>query len=1092
MRTGPFFEYRINTPWLLHMKSPVPCILFFSGHKTAIFTFKIQPFFMKKYFLFLSVLLCYSQLSAQTLPYPGYWQQEVAYNIKASLDDKTDIIDGSETLTYKNNSPDPLDFVYFHLYNNAQTKGSYLEDLYQNNNLVVKFGKYQSKGLGTSVSSMTIDGQELKTELDNTILKVYLPKSLNTGESVTFKIQFKTYFDAGSIRNRMKQFNAWGFKHYDVVHWYPRISVYDRKQGWDTDQHMDHEFYGDFGTFDVSFTLPNHYIADATGTLVNREQVLPDDLRSKLDIKNFKNKPWNEKPSTIVASDGTTKTWVFTAKNVHDFALTTDPTYRIGEAEWDGIKCYAFVQEPHAAHWQNAASYTAKVIQVNSEDFGRYAYPKITVADAQDGMEYPMLTLDGGFDPDYRDLFVHEISHNWFFGMIGSNETYRAALDEGFTQFMGTWTYEKIDGRQRIRYKYKSKYVERFSEPDYVRNSEVYDGYMGDAARGVETNINVHSDMYNGAIRHGGGYRHVYMKTATMLYNLQYVLGDQLFQEAMQHYVKQWTFAHPYFEDFRNSIIQYTHVDLNWFFDEWMETSKTIDYGIKSVRKGKEKDEYKIKFKRYGMQMPIDFSVIGKNDSIYSFHIPNNWFVKKTSATVLPRWIGWDKVKPTYTATVKIPSGVYDVLIDSSTRIADVNMLDNEKKFSIKYRFDSKIYNTADWTRYELFARPDIWYNGYDGVKLGINLNGHYMNYRHIVDAAIWFNMGMGQAYLDRYDFVRPSEYDLISYRLSYRTATDKFMKGSTVYLSAKALDGLRAYVAGFDRKDLSGKNKVYFYFKSMYRKDYDAIAYLLLPKEWEPNALNNTLNIGLEHTYRYKTGSGNIHVGLRSTALMSDYNYQALNATVINRTKLGKLNLNTRVVAQYGTGTNWAKESSLFLAGANPEEMMENKYTRSQGFFDPYWAKIGIQPNYFHYGGGLNLRGSAGYLAPQLTSKGTTVNTYSGQTGAAVNTELEFSGLFKIKKTNWITNTFKLVTYAFGDAGLINYNLPTETVLKMSDIRVDAGLGCAFTIKKFGVLQTVNPLTIRFDFPFFLNRKPPTEKDFVQYRFICSINRAF
>lgn len=1040
------------------------------------------------------LLFTFSKLvSAQhTLPYEGYWQQGVDYSITASLDDKTDIIDGKETLIYKNNSPDDLPFVYFHLYNNAQTKGSYLEDLYKNNHLKVRFGKYASEGLGTVVSSMKANDQELKTELDNTVLKVFLPKPLKPGESITFTIAFKTYFDSGSIRNRMKLFNAWGYKHYDVVHWYPRISVYDRKQGWDTDQHMDHEFYGDFGTFDVSFTLPNNYIAEATGELVNREEVLPADLRAKLDISNFTKKPWNEKPSVILAPNGTTKTWHFSAKNVHDFALTTDPTYRIGEAEWNGIKCYAFVQEPHAAGWADAASYTAKIIRVNSEDFGMYAYPKITVADAQDGMEYPMLTLDGGFYPDYKDLIAHEVGHNWFFGMVGSNETYRAALDEGFTQFLTSWTYQRIDGKQRIRFKYKSNYVERFTEPDYIRNTEVYNGYMSEAARGIETNINVHSDMYNGAIRHGGGYRQVYSKTATMLYNLQYVLGDSLFLSAMKHYVEQWKFAHPYFEDFRNSIIQYTHVDLNWFFDEWMETSKTIDYAIASVKKGKEADEYKIKFRRYGMQMPIDFSVIGNNDSIYSFHIPNNWFVKQTTAKVLPRWIGWDKVKQTYTASVKIPSGVYDVLIDSSTRLADVNMLNNEKKFPVKYRFDSRIYNPADWTRYELFARPDIWYNGYDGIKLGVHMNSHYMNYKHIIDANVWFNTGIGQLYLDRYKNVSSVSFDVLSYRVNYRTATDKFMRGSSVYLSAKSLDGLQAYVLGFDRKDISGRNRVYLFFKSMYRKDFNDLPYLLNPLEWQINALNNTLNTGIEHTYSYPGGSGNINLGMRSTALMSDYNFQTISMNTINRTRVGKLNLNTRVFLQYGTGTNWASESSLFLAGANPEELMENKYTRSQGFFDPYWAKIGIQTNYFQQGGGLNLRGYAGYVAPQETSDGKIVYTYKGQTGAAINAELEFSNLFRLRKPGWLLNTFKVVTYLFGDVGLINYNKPADDVLKMSDVRADAGLGVAFTIKKFAMLQTVNPLTIRFDFPFFLNKIPPSEKGYIQYRFVVGVNRAF
>ena len=344
-------------------------------------------------------------------PYDGYWQQDVQYKINASIDDKTDIIDGAVELTYWNNSPDELSFVYFHLYSNAQAKNSYLSDLYQNNGVKVKYGKYQEKGLGTNVSKITSNGVDLKMEQDNTVLKAYLPQALKSGESITFKIDFKTYFDNGSIRNRMKLFNAWGYKHYDVVHWYPRISVYDRKQGWDTDQHLDHEFYGDFGTYDVAFTLPNNYILDATGTLVNRSEVMPDDLRAKLDIKNFKSKPWNEKPSVIIEPNGTNKTWKFHAENVHDFALTADPTYRIGEAEWNGIKCISLAQEPHAANWQNAAEYAAKVIRVNSTDFGMYGYPKMIVADAQDGMEYPMLTLDGGFDPSYRDLLAHEISH---------------------------------------------------------------------------------------------------------------------------------------------------------------------------------------------------------------------------------------------------------------------------------------------------------------------------------------------------------------------------------------------------------------------------------------------------------------------------------------------------------------------------------------------------------------------------------------------------------------------------------------------------------------------------------------------------------
>ena len=137
-------------------------------------------------------------------------------------------------------------------------------------------------------------------------------------------------------------------------------------------------------------------------------------------------------------------------------------------------------------------------------------------------------------------------------------------------------------------------------------------------------------------------------------------------------------------------------------------------------------------------------------------------------------------------------------------------------------------------------------------------------------------------------------------------------------------------------------------------------------------------------------------------------------------------------------------------------------------------------------------MRGYSGYLAPQVQSDGSLVNTYKGQTGAAINAELEFDGIVKIKKQSWLTRTFKLTTYLFGDGGLINYNSVNEPVLKMSDVRVDAGLGLALTIKKFGVLQTVEPLTIRFDMPFFLNHPPASDMGFVQYRFVVGVSRAF
>lgn len=1020
-------------------------------------------------------------------PVPGYWQQDVNYEIKARLNDTTGIIDASEKLTYWNNSPNELKYVFFHLYQNAFQPDSYLDNLQKNNRIKPKYGKYESQGLGTKVEKISINGVEVKTELDNTILKVYLSQPLKSGDSLTFDIQFKTFFDTGSTRRRMKTFNVSQFKHFDGVLWYPRICVYDNKFGWVTDQHLNREFYGDFGAFNVELTLANHYIVEATGTLLNASVVLPDSLRKKLDIKNFAKKPYGSPPSVIIKSDGSYKTWKYYAENVHDFAFTADPTYRIGEAEWNGIKCIAVAQETHAGTWQNAAEYTAKIIRTYSEDIGMYAYPKMVVADAMDGMEYPMLTLDSGYDPQYRPLLCHEIGHNWFYGMVGSNETYRAFMDEGFTQFLTVWSLNKLEGIYDTLLPSRSKYVRHFTTLSTFKNKRMDYPYFSDAIQGKDGFLNTHSDYFNGALGQGGGYHQVYSKTGTMLYNLQYVLGDSLFLSSMQQYFQQWKMCHPYPEDFRNSIIHFTKVDLNWFFDQWLETDKRIDYGIQRVKKNENENEYTITFiRKERMQMPVDFQVKAKDGKQYDFHIPNTWFVKKTDATVLPKWTGWDKLNPTYEARVIIPEGISDVVIDTTNRLADINMLNNRYKFPLSLALDARIVNYPDRTKYELKARPDIWYNGFDGMKAGIHMNGSYMNYNHVFDLSIWFNSGLWQQ-----NYVRDSrsyKFDDLSYRFNYKIPLDKINKNASFYVNAKHLDGLNSAITGIDKN--IEKTRFYLYVKTMYRPNASSQEYLLYQDEWDIKKYNNTITMGLDHSYSYTRGKGRIEMNLRSNALGSDYNYNYFNLKVVNNNVLGKFDFNTRTFLQFGMGTSIPKESALYLAGANPEEMMENKYTRSRGFVDNTWLGYDITTNHFQQGGGLNLRGYAGYLAPHENKNGTISMTYKGLSGASVSAELGFDRFLPIKPKitkNWL----KIHTYLFADGGMINSNDPGGRLV-LADFRADAGLGTAFTIKKFGALQQIKPLTIRIDFPLFLSATPAVDPDYFKMRWVVGVNRTF
>ncbi len=1044
-------------------------------------------------------------------PHAAYWQQDVAYTIDAGIDETTHIITAKEQLVYTNNSPDTLRFVFFHLFQNAFIKDAYTHRLEKANGVIPRLGSYEAQGYGTLVDNLTADGRPVKTELDNTILKVYLPQPLQPSGSVVFKMDFETFFDRGGTRRRMQMYDAWGFMHYNGCQWFPKICVYDAKFGWDTHQHLGKEFYGDFGSFDITLDFAANYIVEATGVLQNREEALPDALRQQLDLKNFATKKWNEPPSVIIPYDkAQRKKWHYKAENVHDFAFTADPSYRIGTVYQDGVECVAIAQEPHASGWQNGAALVAATIRTFSEHFGTYHYPKMVAADANDGMEYPMITMDGGREPGYRGLLVHEIGHNWFYGMVGSNETYRAALDEGFTQFLTSEGLRYIDGDTFVESAPTGKWRQRFAEPRLTRDVRVYNSYIYSAATGQDHQLNTHSDDFDGALGHGGGYGLVYYKTATMLYNLQYVLGDSLFSRAMQHYFNQWKFAHPYFDDFRNSIINYTKADLNWFFDQWLETTKPLDYGIKSIRKIRGTDSFEIGLSRRGaMQMPIDFTVTTRQGNKQNYYIPNTWFEKATTATVLPRWIGWGKLNTVYKARIAVPEGIRSVQIDTSLRLADRNMLNNSRGINkIVTRLDGGTNPVPDWKHYRLYLRPDIWYNAIDGVKAGIHFEGAQMNTFFKMEGTVWFNSQLGRWDMFRHSYGpnRYSHYAPINYTFSFATPVSRNLTQLRAALDSRLLDGLWFHKAGL-HWDISNNDRLSISAQTLYRTNGSSLNYLLYYYEWSSldNRKNNSLNIAYTHTYNYTRGGGQVILSARTPFISDYFNYNYAQVEALNTHVLGRLLLRTRLFARYGVGDRMPRESSLFLAGASPEELMDDKYVRSMAFVPDSWRNFSrYETNHFQYGGGLNLRGYAGYYAFD-TRNGQELVGYKGRSGASINVEADFSNYIRWRPAltrNWLA----VNVYAFADAGIMElssygqtappdvwkFYYATTPANKVSDFRMDAGIGAAFTIKKWGPFDKAKPLTLRFDMPLILNRAPYGAPQYLGARWLFGISRAF
>ena len=989
-------------------------------------------------------------------PHAAYWQQDVHYKIEATIDDQEESITGNELLVYYNNSPDTLNKVYFHLYQNAFTPESYAHSLRKTGKISTTFGEHEAKGDGTIIRSIQLNGSEINYSLDNTIMIIDLPKPLLPGGQLKFKIDFTTFWDkqdGGNMRRRMKTFTHNGVTQFDGVHWYPRICVYDRKFGWTTDQHLGKEFYGDFGLFEVELNFPNHYIVEATGELMNESEVLPSALREAIDIKNYKAS--RSEMTQPIKPDGSTKTWKYKAVNVHDFAFTADPSYRIGEVIWNGVKCIALAQEQNAHLWQPTAAFVANVVKVYSEEIGMYGYPKIVAADARDGMEYPMITLNSGNWPGHQYVIAHEVGHNWFFGMLGNNETYRASLDEGFTQFLTALSLKKINGQD----KYNNGYDKSF----------VFNSYLSHAANDNNATLNVHSDQYNSADRHGGGYSQVYFKTATMLYNLQYVLGDELFSKAIKNYFQQYKYCHPYWEDFKSSVIHYTKVDLNWFFDQWITTTKTIDYKIARVKQNGDSAATITLKRNSSMQMPLDVEVEFADGSKEQHYIPNTYFTKKTEAQVHQTWIGWDELNKAYSFKTNSAKKVVNVVIDPSGRLADINRLNSSLKKAIDFKFSKYRIPYDDYQKYQVKWHPNIWYNGIDGIKAGIDVFGKYYANKHSFNTSVWFNTGV----LARDSAVSTSP---ISYQLNY---SNRVGRGLDLDVNSRFLDGLVQNQIGLEKQ--LGLHRLEAFVKSSYRSTDDDVNYLINNSLWNSDAWNNTLNLGWSRGFKHYNGNGSIRMTSRGSFLWSDYNYASVNLEYKRNVSVKKLAIRTRLFSQLGTGS-FAPESQLMLAGANNEEMMDNPFTRSVGFIPTQWEGYRSDFNHFHYGGGLNLRGFAGYLATNNLENQQAFAIHSGNSGAAVNVEVDFTKYFNLTRK---PKNMSLNTYLFGDAGWLDNNGD------VSDIRADAGLGLMVT-KRFAKYNYVKPISIRVDFPFFVNRIPSNQSEYFAFRYLIGISKAF
>ncbi|HZI89728.1 MAG TPA: M1 family metallopeptidase, partial [Candidatus Polarisedimenticolia bacterium] len=432
---------------------------------------------------------------------PG-WQQDVHYSMGLTYTPSRWEIAGQETLAYWNLSPDTLSELYFHLYLNSYRSDSHeARNDAAHENWRIRDLPRRKWGSERIESAWILRGDTLNVEADDTIARIGLPQALAPGESVIVCLNFRTVIP--DLPARMGRTG----KGIYAAQWYPRVAVYDRF-GWHTEQNLGSEFYGDFGAFDVRITLPGNLVLAHTGTLVNAAEVLPDSILRRLRAPGDSAVTiWDRSRFTLPADTSALRaalaprTWVMHADSVHDFAWACEEKWIWRRARWNGIDINTFHRAGDARRWRDMAAEGARMMEFMNRRFGPYPYPSFSFVEepiGAGGVEFPNVVWitprRGASDVRRLEyLFAHELAHNWFYGMVGSNETAQGFLDEGLTSYAETATMEALYGRTGNM---TTNAHPRWLHPRDDSRSVAWRNYLELQGSGIEEPVVTHSDRF--------------------------------------------------------------------------------------------------------------------------------------------------------------------------------------------------------------------------------------------------------------------------------------------------------------------------------------------------------------------------------------------------------------------------------------------------------------------------------------------------------------------------------------------------------------------------------------------------------------------
>ncbi len=617
---------------------------------------------MKK-FLFISCFPFF--LWAQNNPNPGYWQQHVDYKMDVKMDVKKFQYTGKQEIVYTNNSADTLHKVYYHLFYNAFQPGSEMDARLQSivdpDKRMVRTFKKEGKELKESkistlkfneigylnVANLKQDGAVATTKVVGTILEVTLANPILPKQKTIFSLDFDGQVPL-QIR-RSGRLSEEGVA-LSMTQWYPKLCEYDF-EGWHASPYIAREFHGVWGNFDVKITIDKDYTIGGTGYLQNPNEIGHGYQETGITVT------YPKKTKTL--------TWHFYAPNVHDFAWGADNEFIHDVFMGPNNVALHFLyknKKENIENWKKMQPKTAELLAFFNENVGLYPYKQYSVIQGGDGgMEYAMCTLITG-NRSYGSLVgvtAHEFAHSWFQQILATNESKHCWMDEGFTSYISNLAMQKV------------------LPPKTPENpfEDAYNNYIYLAKSGKEQPLTTHADRYEVNMAYGIG---AYSKGEVFLAQLGYLIGQENLKKTIKRYYSDYKFTHPTPNDIKRVAEKISGANLDWYLNEWAQTTNTIDYGIKEVAL---ETNTKVTLVRKGrMPMPLDIIVEYTDGSKEFFYIPNTLMrwekpnpYSQINSTVLK---GWDWAYPTYSFEIS-KTNIKSITIDPEQHMADINREDN-------------------------------------------------------------------------------------------------------------------------------------------------------------------------------------------------------------------------------------------------------------------------------------------------------------------------------------------------------------------------------------------------------------------------------